>query len=104
MRGLGCGKAIKDPRGLGPGPFSEKHLPREGGVLVQLQVGDGKTPGPCLQRPRGCFCAQGWCVSVSFQCLTQRARLLAQRRWCRCPSGTLCSCGAVAGSWVAPAG
>ena len=64
MRGLGCGKAIKDPRGLGPGPFSEKHLPRERGVLVQLQVGDGKTPGPCLQRPRGCFCTHTGLVRV----------------------------------------
>ena len=59
MRGLGCGKAIKDPRGLGPGPFSEKHLPREGGVLVQLQVGGGKTPGPCLQRPPGLLLRTG---------------------------------------------
>ena len=75
VRGWGCGKAIKGPRGRGPGPFSEKHPLREGGVVVQLQVGDGNTRGPCLQRPGGCFCTRGRCVSVALQHLTRRARL-----------------------------
>ncbi len=55
MRGWGCGEAPKGPRGRGPGPFLEPDRLREGGVGVQLQVGDGNPRGPCVQSPGGCF-------------------------------------------------
>ncbi|KAB0339596.1 hypothetical protein FD755_024904, partial [Muntiacus reevesi] len=69
VRAWGCGKAIKDPRVRGQGHLLEKHRLGGGGVVVQLQVGDGRTRGPCLQRPGGCFCARGWCVSFPFNVL-----------------------------------
>ncbi|KAB0340387.1 hypothetical protein FD754_023174 [Muntiacus muntjak] len=67
--GVSCGKAIKGPGGGGgggPGPFSEKHHLRVGGIVVQLQVGDGRTRGPCVQRPGGCFCARGGACPSPF--------------------------------------
>ena len=53
--GVGLGEAPKGPRGRGPGPFLEPDRLREGGVGVQLQVGDGNPRGPCVQSPGGCF-------------------------------------------------
>ncbi|KAB0339870.1 hypothetical protein FD754_023587 [Muntiacus muntjak] len=69
VRAWGCGKAINGPRVRGQGHLSEKHRLRGGDVVVQLQAGDGRTRGPCLQRPGVCFCARVWCVSSPFNVL-----------------------------------
>ena len=43
--GVGLWESHQRPEGVGPSPFSEKQLPREGGTIVQLQVGHWSTRG-----------------------------------------------------------
>ena len=53
--GVGLWGNPQRPEGAGPRPFLGAQSPREGGVGLQLQVGDGNPRGPCVQSPGGCF-------------------------------------------------
>ena len=54
VRGWAVGKPPEDRGGGAKALFGDDGV-REGGIGVQLQVGDGNPRGPCLQRPGGCF-------------------------------------------------
>ena len=51
----GLWESPQRPEGAGPRPFFGAGSLREGSVGVQLQVGDGKPHGPCVQSPGRCF-------------------------------------------------
>ena len=79
--GCGRGKAIRGPRGRGPGPSEGRRC---------CNAGSGrrwKHSWACLQRPGGCFYARGRWVSVSVPRLPRRASFVTPAPLVRLPFG-----------------